>query len=61
MGRLGAGRGGHTTLLRAWDFRPGSHFVVDMHDALRRSDRVMPLLSHAYLSSGFAAAKWAEA
>ncbi|MFN2504445.1 MAG: hypothetical protein ABR540_09485 [Acidimicrobiales bacterium] len=32
-----------------------------MHDALRRSDRVMPLLSHAYLSSGFAAAKWAEA
>lgn len=38
---------GFSTILQAWDFRPGSNFVLDMHEALRRSDRVLPLLSEA--------------
>jgi hypothetical protein len=52
---------GFSTILQAWDFRPGSNFVLDMDDALRRSDRVMPLLSPAYLSSAFGASEWAAA
>ncbi|MDQ3981013.1 MAG: FxSxx-COOH system tetratricopeptide repeat protein, partial [Actinomycetota bacterium] len=52
---------GFTTVLQAWDFRPGSNFAVDMHDALRRSDRVLALLSEAYLASAFAASEWAAA
>jgi len=50
---------GWTTLVQAWDFRPGSNFVLDMDDALARADRVLPLLSEGYLRSGFAASdRW---
>ena len=52
---------GFTTLMQAWDFAPGSNFVLEMHDALRRCDRVLPLLSEPYLRSAFAAPEWAAA
>lgn len=52
---------GYRTLLQAWDFQPGSNFVLEMHDALRRSDRVIALLSEPYLRSAFAAPEWAGA
>jgi len=51
----------YRALLQAWDFRPGSNFVLEMHDALRRSDRVIVLLSQPYLRSAFAAPRWAGA
>ena len=50
---------GFTTIVQAWDFRPGSNFVVEMQDALARSARVMPLLSEPYLLSAFGTAEWA--
>ncbi len=50
---------GFSTILQAWDFRPGSNFVLDMDRALRLSDRVMLMLSPAYLKSPFAATEWA--
>ncbi len=50
---------GFTTIVQAWDFRPGSNFVIEMQDALARSDRVMPLLSEPYLLSAFGTAEWA--
>jgi len=52
---------GFTTLVQAWDFRPGSNSVIPMQDALGRSDRVTALLSERYLVSAFATAEWAAA
>ncbi len=52
---------GFTTIVQAWDFRAGTNFAIDMHDALQRADRVLPLFSEAYLSSAFGEAEWAAA
>jgi TIR domain len=52
---------GHTTILQAWDFEPGSHFVSEMHRATQVAQRTIAILSHAYLQSGYAEAEWQEA
>jgi tetratricopeptide (TPR) repeat protein len=49
---------GYTTLLQAWDFRPGSDFVEHMHRAIEQTERTIALLSQRYLASVFAAAEW---
>jgi tetratricopeptide (TPR) repeat protein len=51
-------RAGQTTLLQAWDFRPGSDFVDQMHQAIEQTDRAIAVLSERYLRSVFAAAEW---
>src|ERR1043166_9522329 len=52
---------GYTTVIQAWDVRPGGHFVVDMQHAAVTSDRTIAVLSPAYLQSGFTAVEWAAA
>ena len=52
---------GYTTIVQAWDFRPGHNFALAMHEAARQATQTMPLLSPDYLESGFAAAEWAAA
>jgi hypothetical protein len=52
---------GYTTVIQAWDFRPGSNFVLDMQQAATTSERTIAILSPAYLQSGFTAAEWASA
>ncbi len=49
---------GLTTCLQAWDFRPGSSFPQEMHEALRRADRMIAVLSPAYLASQYATSEW---
>jgi tetratricopeptide (TPR) repeat protein len=49
---------GHTTMLQAWDFRPGSDFVEQMHRAIEQTERTIAVLSQRYLASVFAAAEW---
>ena len=44
----------YTTVLQAWDFRPGTNFVAKMHDELRNSERIIAVLSRAYLKAPFA-------
>ena len=51
---------GFVTILKAWNLRPRSNFVLELHDALGRSDRVIILLSKAYWTA-VADAKWTEA
>lgn len=51
----------HEVVIQAWDFRPGSDFVVEMHKALTECDHVVALLSPAYLESGFGTSEWAAA
>jgi hypothetical protein len=42
---------GYSTVLQAWDFRPGDNFVVRMRDALETAERTLAVVSAAYLAS----------
>src|SRR6266496_2393566 len=50
---------GYTTVLQAWDFLPGSNFVLDMEKASQQASRTLALLSPDYLTSQFTPSEWA--
>lgn len=52
---------GFTTVLQAWDFRPGSNFVVEMNRAAAGAKRTIAVLSPEYLGASFPQAEWAAA
>lgn len=52
---------GYTTILQAWDFTPGSHFVTAMHLATQITERTIALLSRAYLESAYSEQEWQAA
>ena len=52
---------GYSTVLQAWDFRPGSNFVVAMEEAARDAEHTIAVLSSAYLDHLFTQAEWAAA
>jgi tetratricopeptide (TPR) repeat protein len=52
---------GYTTLIQAWDFAPGSNFVLEMDTAARTAERTIAVLSPAYVQSGFTPSEWAAA
>lgn len=52
---------GFTTVLQAWDFRPGSNFVDAMNRATKEAERTIAVLSPDYLTSDFAAPEWQDA
>src|SRR5664280_2535507 len=53
---------GYTTIVQAWDFRPGTDWVHNMHSATQRAVHTIPVLSPAYLeSSPFGEAEWRPA
>ena len=41
----------YTTVLQAWDFRPGSNFVLDMDKATKEAERTMTVLSPDFVDS----------
>src|SRR5215212_6994495 len=52
---------GYTTLLQAWDFRPGSDFLHQMQEATSTAGRTIAVLSPAYFGSRFGEAEWRAA
>lgn len=52
---------GFSTVIQAWDFRPGSNFVLEMQKAAGEADRTIMVLSPDYLKSQFASSEWAAA
>ena len=52
---------GHSTVLQAWDFRPGENFVQRMNEALAETERVLAVLSPAYFHSEYARDEWTAA
>jgi hypothetical protein len=51
---------GFSTFLQAWDFRPGSNFVLEMDEALQASRHTIAVLSPDYLANtSYAASEWA--
>jgi hypothetical protein len=49
---------GYTTVLQAFDFRPGSDFVHQMQAAILTAERTVAVLSPAYFASEFSEAEW---
>jgi tetratricopeptide (TPR) repeat protein len=52
---------GYTTVLQAWDFRPGSDFLHHMQQAATTAGRTIAVLSPAYFGSAFGEAEWRAA
>ncbi len=52
---------GYTTVLQAWDFRPGSNFVLEMQRATTEAERTIAVLSPDYLGARFTQPEWAAA
>ena len=49
---------GYSTVLQAWDFRPGSNFVLAMQRAAAEAERTIAVLSPAYLSGSYTQSAW---
>jgi hypothetical protein len=52
---------GYSTVLQAWDFRPGSDFLHLMQQATSTAQRTVAVLSAAYFGSKFGEAEWRAA
>lgn len=52
---------GFSVVIQAWDFRPGSNFVLEMQRASQAAERTILVLSPDYLNSRMAAPEWASA
>jgi hypothetical protein len=52
---------GYSTVLQAWDFEAGAHFVTEMHRSTQIAQRTIAVLSRAYVESSYAEAEWQEA
>jgi tetratricopeptide (TPR) repeat protein len=51
----------YTTVLQAWDFRPGSNFVLEMQRASAEAQRTIAVLSPDYLTALYTQPEWAAA
>ena len=51
----------YSTVLQAWDFRPGCNFPLEMHKAIKETERIILILSQDFLNSDFTAPEWAAA
>jgi hypothetical protein len=52
---------GYSTVIQAWDFRPGGNFVLEMQKAASGTENTIVVLSPAYLQSEFNQPEWAVA
>ena len=51
---------GFSTVIQAWDFRPGSNFVIEMQNATA-AERTIMVLTPEYMQSVFTSPEWAAA
>jgi tetratricopeptide (TPR) repeat protein len=52
---------GYTTIIQAWDFKPGNNFIIEMDRASRETKRTICVLSPSYFTSNFTPSEWAAA
>lgn len=52
---------GFSTILQAWDFRPGTNFVLRMQKASEGAKRTIAVLSPNYLNAVYTQPEWAAA
>ena len=51
----------YTTIIQAWDFRPGSNFVLEMDKAAKETRSTIGVLSPDYLKAAYTHPEWASA
>ncbi len=51
----------HSTVIQAWDFLPGSNFVLEMQKATQQAARTVAVLSPDYLNAEYTQPEWAAA
>jgi hypothetical protein len=51
----------YTLVIQAWDFRPGSNFILEMHQAATQAERTIAVLSPDYLKALYTQPEWAAA
>ena len=54
-------KAGYSTVIQAWDFLPGSNFVLEMDKATKAAKRTIAVLSPDYLHSNFTPSEWSVA
>lgn len=54
-------KNGFTTLIQAWDFKPGNNFILKMQEAISNTKKTIIILSSSYLNSEYCQAEWAAA
>ena len=52
---------GYSTILQAWDFQPGSNFILEMQRAATEAERTIAVLSPDFLTAPFTQPEWAAA
>lgn len=52
---------GYSTVVQAWDFRPGTNFALEMQRAAATARRTIAVFSPGYLASRYGAPEWAAA
>lgn len=52
---------GHTAIIQAWDFVPGSNFALKMDEAAAKADKIIAVLSPQYLEAMYTQPEWAAA
>jgi hypothetical protein len=52
---------GYTTVVQAWDFRPGNNFVLEMQKATAECERTIAVVSQDYLNAMSTQPEWAAA
>src|SRR5260370_24964561 len=52
---------GYSTILQAWDFRPGSNFILQMDTAAKAANRTIAVLSPNYFDAVYTQPEWAAA
>jgi hypothetical protein len=50
---------GYTTIIQAWDFKPGTNWVLRMDKAIKQAHRIMPVLSSFFLEALYTQPEWA--
>ena len=51
----------YSVVIQAWDFRPGSNFILDMQRAAVETQKTIAVLSNTYLASAYTQPEWAAA
>lgn len=51
----------YSTVLQAWDFSPGSNFILEIDRAAQEAKTTLAILSEAYLERLFTKSEWASA
>lgn len=52
---------GYSTVIQAWDFKPGSNFVLEIDTATKEAQRTLAVLSPDYLEAHYTHPEWAAA